>query len=117
MKRFAALAITGALSFAGLPADAQSPGMQGMDMKNDPGAKAAATSHRGSGVVKSVDHEKGTVSIAHGPVPTMNWPAMTMTFKVRDKNLLDRAKQGAKVEFSFVQSGKEYTITAMSQTR
>ena len=36
---------------------------------------------------------------------------MTMTFKVKDKAMLDKVKQGDKVQFSFVQSGKDYTIT------
>jgi len=40
----------------------------------------------------------------------MNWPAMTMTFNVKDKAMLDKVKQG-QVEFSFVQSGEDYTIT------
>src|SRR6266568_4745223 len=90
-------------------------GMGGMDMKGmemkkgDKAKKSAETkSHKGVGVVKSVDGEKGTVSIAHQPVTSMSWPAMTMTFKAKDKAMLERIKPGAKVEFSFVQSGKDY---------
>jgi Cu/Ag efflux protein CusF len=41
----------------------------------------------------------------------MKWPAMTMTFKAKDKAMLDKVKQGDKVEFSFVQSGKDYIVT------
>jgi Cu(I)/Ag(I) efflux system protein CusF len=87
--------------------------MKGMEMKKGDTAKksAEAKSHKGVGVVKSVDGEKGTVSIAHEPVTSMSWPAMTMTFKAKDKAMLEHVKPGAKVEFSFVQSGKDYIVT------
>jgi len=94
-------------------AHAQSQGMggmdmKGMDMKSD---KKAGQVHKGSGKVTKVDPAKGTVTISHGPVPTINWPSMTMTFGVKDKAMLDKVKPGANVEFGFVQSGKDYTIT------
>ena len=87
--------------------------MQGMEMKKGDKAKKSAQtkSHNGVGVVKSVDSDKGTVSIAHEPVTSMSWPAMTMTFKAKDKAMLEHVKPGAKVEFSFVQSGKDYIVT------
>jgi Cu/Ag efflux protein CusF len=97
--------------------------MQGMDhdkcmtmMKDKKGAKKSAKkaqgkTDKGAGAVQKVDPAGGSVTIAHGPIESMKWPAMTMTFKVKDKKMLDRAKSGEKVEFSFVQSGKDYTIT------
>lgn len=83
-------------------------GMKGMDMKGD---KATGKAHKATGKVTKVDQAKGSVTIAHGPVPTMNWPSMTMTFKARDKALLDKVKSGDQVEFSFVESGRDHTIT------
>ena len=90
-----------------------------MDMMKKDGMKPAAASgkapagqiHTGSGVVKSVDKAKGTVTLAHEPIASMSWPSMTMAFKVKDKALLDKAKPGAKVQFAFVQSGKDSLIT------
>lgn len=67
--------------------------------------------HNGKGIVKSVDARSGTVSLAHDSIQSMNWPAMTMTFKAKDKAMLEKVKPGAKVEFSFVQSGKDYVVT------
>ena len=67
--------------------------------------------HRATGTVTKVDGDKGAVTIEHGPVASMKWPSMTMTFGVKDKALLDKAKPGAKVEFSFEQSGSDYIIT------
>jgi Cu(I)/Ag(I) efflux system protein CusF len=93
---------------------AQSGGMKGMEMKDMPmkmGEGKADETHKGKGTVKSVDAGKGTVNLAHDPIKSMNWPAMSMTFKAKDKAMLKKMKPGAKVEFSFEQSGKDYIIT------
>lgn len=97
-------------------------GMKGMDMKdmNHPGMdmkmekggkKSQATSHHATGTVKSVDADKGTVTIDHGPVSTMNWPAMSMAFKAKDKKAVQSLKPGQEIEFDFMQQGKDYVIT------
>jgi Cu(I)/Ag(I) efflux system periplasmic protein CusF len=72
---------------------------------------AQATAHSAQGTVRSVDAAKGTASIAHGPVRSLKWPAMTMTFKLKDKAMAGAVKSGEKIDFSFVQSGKDYLIT------
>ena len=67
--------------------------------------------HQASGTVTKVDPDKARVTIKHGPVASLRWPTMTMGFGVKDKALLEKAKPGANVDFSFVQSGKDYVIT------
>ena len=47
------------------------------------------------------------------PVKSMKWPAMTMTFKVKDKAMLDKLGAGKKVEVEFEQRGKDYVITSV----
>ena len=119
MKRTITYSLAAVLSvFAAPLVHAQSSGMGGMDMKGDmkgmdmkSDKKAKSQTHKGSGTVSKVDAAKGAITIAHGPVETMNWPAMTMTFKVKDKKMLDQVKEGKKVDFSFVQSGRDHTIT------
>jgi len=64
-------------------------------------------------VVKKVDPKAGTVTLAHDPVKSLNWSAMTMGFTVKDKALLDKLQPGKKVEFEFVQQGKDYVITTV----
>lgn len=129
MKGFFAIPAFAAVSIAlAATSFAQPGGMKGMDMKDDKGMdmkgmemkgmdkgakKSSAKSHHGAGTVKSVDAAKGTVTLDHGPVSTMNWPAMTMTFKAKDKKLLEGLKPGKKVEFDFVQQGKDHVITAV----
>jgi Cu(I)/Ag(I) efflux system protein CusF len=128
MKQSIALSLIFALSLA-IPAasHAQSGGMKGMDMKDmdmkgmdmkgmDMGKKPAAgaqTTHKATGVIKKVDPKAGIVTLAHDPVKSLNWSAMTMSFAVKDKVLLDKLQAGKKVEFDFVQQGKDYVITTV----
>src|SRR5258708_39088982 len=74
---------------------------KGMEMKGmGADKKSEAKSHKGVGTVKKID-PAGKVTIAHGPIKSMNWPAMNMTFTVKDKALLDQFSQDKKVEFEF----------------
>lgn len=85
--------------------------MKGMDMGGQK-AKQGAT-HKAVGVVKEIDPKAGMVTFAHEPVKSLNWPAMTMGFAVKDKALLDKLAVGKKVEFEFVKEGKGYTVMSV----
>lgn len=93
--------------------------MKGMDMGKgmakgmDMGKAATQTTHAGQGVVKKINAKAGVVTIAHEPVNSMNWPAMTMGFKVKDAMLLDKLAQGKKVRFEFVREGDDYVVTSL----
>lgn len=93
------------------------PSMNGMgDMKNMNMGKSpapAAKTHKAEGVVQAVDVKAGTVTVAHGPVPTLHWDAMTMDFKVKDRNLLKKFVKGGKVAFEFVEESDDYVVTAV----
>jgi len=67
--------------------------------------------HKATGVVTKVDKDK--VSIKHEPVQTLNWPGMTMAFKVRDKALMEKLAIGKKIDFEFTQEGRDYIVTAV----
>jgi Cu(I)/Ag(I) efflux system protein CusF len=82
---------------------------QSTDMQNH--KAASGNVHKASGKVTKVDKSAGAVTIAHGPVASLSWPAMAMAFKAKDKAMLDKVKIGDQVEFSFIQSGREHTIT------
>ena len=121
MKQAAAISLAIVLS-VGMPAmsQAQSGDMKGMDMKDHKGMgmkegdkKGQGASHKAAGTVTKIDPAKNAVTIAHDPVPTMKWPAMTMTFAVKDKAMLEKLPAGKKVAFEFVQQGKDYVITGV----
>jgi Cu/Ag efflux protein CusF len=60
-----------------------------------------------------VDAKDGTVSLSHGPVASLKWPAMTMEFKVANPSLLQALKPGAKVDVEFVERQPgEWVITS-----
>ena len=113
MKQSIALSLVLALS-AAVPAvsHAQSGGMKDTDMSKKPVAGTPAA-HKATGVVKKVDPKSGSVTLAHDAVKSLNWPAMTMGFTVKDKALLDKLAVDKKVEFEFVQQGKDYVITSV----
>lgn len=70
-----------------------------------------AETHHATGTVKSAAPEKGTVTLVHGPVKSLNWPGMTMKFVVQDKALYAQLKEGQKVAFDFEKQGAKYLIT------
>ncbi len=74
-------------------------------------AGAAPATHRGEGRVEAVDAKTASVTLAHGPIPTLKWPAMTMDFKVKDAALLRTLKPGQKIDFDTVAGAPgEYVI-------
>lgn len=75
-------------------------------------AKPAAAGHRAKGRVEEVDAKAGTVSIAHGAITELKWPAMTMEFKVANAALMAAMKPGTEVSFEFVERAPgEWVIT------
>jgi Cu(I)/Ag(I) efflux system periplasmic protein CusF len=92
---------------------AQSGGMKGMDMKDMPmkGMDKKGSAHKATGVVTKMEKDK--VTIRHEPVASLNWPPMTMAFTVKDKALMDKMKNGQKVDFEFVQEGRDYVVTGV----
>jgi Cu(I)/Ag(I) efflux system protein CusF len=85
--------------------------MKGMDMGTKPGA--AQSTHKAAATVKKADPRAGTVTLAHEPVKSLNWPSMTMSFKVADPKLFDKLAEGKQVEVEFQQSGKDYVVTSV----
>lgn len=89
-------------------ASAQS-GMKGMK----PDEKAAGQVHKGAGVVTNIDRAGGKVTLKHEPIQSLNWPAMTMAFGVKDKAMLDKLAKDKKVQFELVQQGRQFVITSI----
>jgi len=61
-------------------------------------APAAATSSvMTEGVIQNVEKSRGVVTLKHGEITNMGMPAMTMSFNVADKKMLDNLKPGDQV--------------------
>ena len=78
-------------------------------------ASPAATGHQAQGKVVEVDAKSLTVTLSHGPVASLKWPAMTMEFALANSALLKDLKPGVPVAFEFVERGKgEWVITKIT---
>jgi len=99
MKLF--LAAAGALALA-TPALAQHEGHN----VATPAAAPTAAAAKGTGVVKAVNAKAGTITLHHGPIPALKWPAMTMSFKASPQ-VLAAAKTGKTVTFTLNGAGDE----------
>lgn len=84
----------------------------GMDMKGM-NMEAAPATHSGTGTVKKIDAAKGVVTLAHGPIASLQWPAMTMSFELKDAALAKGIKVGDAVDFELVRSQDSYVITRL----
>ena len=96
--------------------------MKGMDSKNcmdmmknmgqkTNGKAAKDATHEAAAVVKNVDAASGKVTLAHEPIKSLNWPAMTMAFAVKDKTLLEKLAVGNQVHVEFNKQGSDYVLT------
>ena len=81
--------------------------MSNMDMSG------AAMTGAGEGEVTAVDKTAGTITLKHGPIPGVKWPAMTMTFKANPAALVDQVKVGDKVSFDVKVQGQDNEVTAI----
>jgi Cu/Ag efflux protein CusF len=86
-------------------------GMQGMSTGRNMPCKDQTA--QGVGVVKAIDTAKGTITIHHEAIPSIHWPAMTMTFKADPRSLLKSVKVGEKVGFTLHPNNKDSTVTAI----
>ena len=90
---------------------------------------AAATSHSTlnersdaqtvltTGEVRKVDKDAKKLTIRHAPIESLDMPAMTMVFQVKDRSVLDRVKPGDKVKFAAVKIKGAFTVTDLEVTK
>lgn len=67
----------------------------------------------GKGTIISLDRANENVTLSPDAIPALGWGAMTMDFKVKDKMMLNKIKQGNKVEFTLVRLDSEYIISSL----
>jgi len=101
-------ALVGVLTFGMAGATAAQSSMSDMAM-SAPGAKHG----QGTGMIKAIDPKDGTLTIQHGPIPAVSWPAMTMTFKAKPTELLKGLKVGQTVDFDTTVTGMAADVTAI----
>lgn len=87
--------------------------IKGAELRMAPKSVAAIT-HRGSGRVEAID--KDEITISHGAIPSLQWPAMTMSFKIPKNGLPQAIKVGESVDFEIrADSDGEYEIVSIAK--
>lgn len=73
-----------------------------MDSADMPVMRSEGNAQTGSaeGTVTAIDPEAGTITIEHGPVEAVDWPAMTMAFESNDM-MRTQVAEGDDVTFQF----------------
>ena len=87
--------------------------MDGEDMPMmEPGSGMQTASAEGT--VTAIDAEAGTITVDHGPVPAIEWPAMTMAFEA-DEQLRSEVSVGEGIAFEFRTGSEGNVITSISK--
>jgi Cu(I)/Ag(I) efflux system membrane fusion protein len=88
--------------------------LSGLTARRAAPAAKASVSHQATGTLEAIDLKGGVVTMTHGPVASLKWPAMTMDFILANPGLVDKLKAGAPVDLEFVERGPgEWVITKM----
>ncbi|QTF09307.1 copper-binding protein [Brenneria izadpanahii] len=69
--------------------------------------------YQANGIVKQWDSD--SVTISHAPIADLQWPAMTMAFRLPDSSgEFKPLPANTPVAFSFMQSDSGYTLTSIT---
>jgi Cu(I)/Ag(I) efflux system protein CusF len=86
-----------------------------MDGENMPTIQSgAARTASAEGTVTAIDAEAGTITLDHGAVPALDWPAMTMTFDAAPE-VRSQVAVGDAVTFEFEASDAGNRIASVSK--
>jgi Cu/Ag efflux protein CusF len=75
------------------------------------GGATQASSAMADGEIRKVDKDAKKLTIKHGPLQSLDMPAMTMVFHVKDPAMLQQVKVGDKVRFEAEKVGGAFTVT------
>ncbi len=69
---------------------------------------------KGSGTVTAIDEGAGKITIDHGPITDLQWPAMKMGFASKPE-LLNGVAVGDKIDFDVTVTGNASEVTALTK--
>lgn len=111
MKLGGALALSLLLAACGEKQNAGVESREGQDA-NLPASRHSEV-YSGAGSVTVITGDQ--VTIAHGPVEGIGWPAMTMTFRAESPELIKGVDVGDRVSFAFRQEDGRSILTSISK--
>ena len=81
-------------------------------------ARTGGVAHSATGTIDELDLKSGVVTISHGPVASLKWPAMTMDFKFANTALTTGVMPGQQISVEFVERAPgEWVITSLSRVK
>ncbi|MCK0506493.1 efflux RND transporter periplasmic adaptor subunit [Aromatoleum anaerobium] len=81
-----------------------------------PAPAAAPATYEAEGTFDAVDPATNTVTLTHGDIPALQWPAMTMDFAVASPELVADLAPGTPVRFEFEQRQPgEFVVTKVEK--
>jgi Cu(I)/Ag(I) efflux system protein CusF len=81
------------------------------------GGAQAQSAALADGEVRKVDRAAKKITIKHGPIQSLDMPAMTMVYRVKDAKLLTQVKAGDKIKFTAEKIGDNYTLTTLEPAK
>ena len=69
------------------------------------------------GEVRRIDKDAKKITIRHGPIQSLDMPAMTMVFQVKDAAMLDKVNPGDKIKFSAEKIGGTIIVTDIESAK
>lgn len=61
--------------------------------------------------VRKVDKDNKKITLKHGAIKSLDMPAMTMVFGVKDAAMLNNVQAGDKVQFKATSEAGKFTVT------
>lgn len=78
---------------------------------------SSVTTAQAVGVITAIDTKENILTLNHEAIAAINWPAMTMGFKVADPKLLNGLVVGQKVDFELKSEGETYTVVGVKSKK
>lgn len=82
---------------------------------SEPAAPAAAGPITSAGTVTQVDAAAGTITINHGAIEAVSWPAMTMQFTAENPAILQGIAVGDSVSFELKSATETSVVTSVQE--
>ena len=101
------------LSACGKPTETPKPQAQA-DTMGDMATPSEPKLAKGSGTVTAIDMAAGKITLDHGPIAELEWPAMEMGFTAK-RDLIEAVAVGDKVDFDITVTGNSGVVTAVKK--
>ena len=97
------------------PPATQEPAKSDASMNMETPAPAVAGPITGTGTVTQVDAASGTITLDHGAIPAVGWPAMTMQFTAENPAILQGIAVGDSVSFELKSATETSVVTSVQK--